>query len=458
MARERPRGGGEGGGSGETDGHRSTTRRGLLAFVGTAGAGLTSAGLLLGEGDGGGERRGGSGGTGDAGPVAVRRETTRATEVSGSRGRTPVIGANLNGRPHRIADRLELIDASDTRWVRAFLDVREKLAGGGRAEDDPDVIALSRLARERDCKLVVSLKWDFSARWSGEEPMAVPPPGSNAERELLDCAARYLAAVGSPVDVVVLGNEPMWETLEADIRVAEPPIVEFTRNAKDHLVEHGDHGDPTYLVGAFNRAHDDATRERHFPGFYRGMFDLVRDDPDVDGIDLHVHFDRFEEAEATAAVARAALPEATIAATEFSPVWRYHRHVHDPIDASPAGEQFAREHGLPPGTTAVEYFERAKREPITPGELADFYAAVPWYNVDHVADVYDLFEQFDVSLGTFGFLAGRGMRREDWTRGWTPFHINFLFQPAFVSTEAGLEHTANRHYLEDYRERSGWDE
>ena len=367
----------------------------------------------------------------------------------------PVVGANLNGRPHRLNDALELLDASETTWVRAFLDVRAKMERGTDPREDPDVVALRRAGREKGCKLIVSLKWDFKANWGDKPRMRVPEPGSNGEEALVRWGGALLSAIGEPVDVVVLGNEPMWETLDPDVKVEDPPIVAFTRTVKDHLVSDGDHGDPTYLVGAFNRGHDDYLREQAFPQFYRAMTEFVREDPDVDGVDLHVHFDGLSQAEAMIANAREAFPDEVITATEFSPVWRYDRNVHAPVADSEAGAAFARDHGLPDGMTAVEYFEDAKRNPRSAEELADFYEAVPWYNVDHVADVHALLEEYDVRVGTFGFLADRGMRNEDWRERWTPFHVNFLYQPALLDDRDGVEHTANLHYLEDYRRLSG---
>ena len=372
-----------------------------------------------------------------------------------SPGVTPVLGANLNGRPRRLDGAMELIGASGTRRVRAFLDVRRIIEAGGDPREDPDVVALRRVAREAGCSLIVSLKWDFRANWGDKAPMNVPPQGSDAEAELFRTAARCLEHLGDAVDVVVLGNEPMWETLAEDVKVAEPPVVRFTRSAKDYLVDSAGLTNPTYLVGAFNRGHDDRLREREFPHFYEATAEFVREDPDVDGVDLHVHFDAFSEAEAMVANARELFPEEVITVTEFSPVFRYARNVERPIDTWPAGEAFARDHGLPGSTTAVEYFERAKREPRPAEELADFYEAMPWYDVDHLERMYRLFDAHDVGIGTFGFLAGFGMRNEDWTRRWTPFHINFLFQPALLDASDGVEHAANLHYLEDYRRLAG---
>lgn len=439
-------------GSGPEPAHtRYWTRRSLLSAA-AAGLGVGSLGIHM-------------AGSGSEAPAAV---TTRGkaeanpdslvdssdTAVEGGGPQSPILGANLNGRPHRLGDKFHLLEASNTSYVRAFLDVRHKLSSDVPPERDPDVLALRTAAQEWDCKLIVSLKWDFSASWGDKTPIAVPPAGSPTDRALCRCATAYLDGIGAPIDTVVLGNEPMWETRPEDIKVADPPIVRFTRTLTDYLVENGTHGDPTYLVGAFNRVHDDGIRDEQFSEFFRNMYSMVRNDEAVDGVDLHVHYASFDTAEKSVAVARQALPDAVLTATEFSPIWRYNRYTDTPIDASSAGKAFAETYDLPEGMTAVEYFEDAKREPRSPEELAAFYEAMPWYNGNHLEAIYDLFSAYDVRVGTFGFLQDRGMRHEDWRQHWLPFHINFLFQPALMRADAGLEHTAHPLYIDDYRERA----
>jgi len=384
-----------------------------------------------------------------ASAFSPRLETSRDASATAT---TPVLGANLNGRPHRLLDDLELLDVSDTTWVRAFIDVRKKLQAGQDPSEDPDVVALRRVARRKDCNLVVNLKWDFAGSWGQKAEEPVPDPNSSREVSLFQCAARYLDGIGVPVDVVVLGNEPLWETPDEDLRGGDPAVVRFTRRVKDYLVDHYD-GDPTFLAGAFNRLDDVSIREFEYRAFHERTFDLIRNDDDIAGADLHVHFDGLEEAKAMVATARSKLPDSVLVATEFSPVFRYDRHTDVPIDRSDAGRRFAEAYGIPSGTTAVEYFEAAKENPISREELADFFEAMPWYNEHHVADVYDLFDEYDVSLGALGFLQGVGMRGEDWTTDWTPFHVNFLFQRALLDDE----HGAHPSYLPDYRDRTGGD-
>jgi hypothetical protein len=71
-----------------------------------------------------------------------------------------------------------------------------------------------------------------------------------------------------------------------------------------------------------------------------------------------------------------------------------------------------------------------------------------------VEDVYDNLAEYDVRLGTFGLMQDPGMRNEDWTAGWEPFHINFLYQPALMDATDGVEHTAHPHFIDDYRRRA----
>lgn len=448
----------------EPDVRRAVTRRRFLAtaaaggLAGIAGCqrGRSTEPLTALQGTYGTTPNTGVSGDLDAGVTGRGSEPTADGSALAAQGErtVPVIGGNLNGRPRRLLDNLELLEASNTTWVRAFLDIRQKLAEGHRPERDPDVVALRQAARKQGCRLVVSLKWDFRANWGDKDPMRVPAAGSRDERTLCRAAARYLEAIGVPLDVVVLGNEPMWETPTADITGERPPIVPFTRAVKDHLVDHGDHGDPSYLLGSLNRLDRDALRTRQFPAFLEQVFGWAREDEDVNGVDLHVHYDDFSEARAMVATAREAVPDGTLLVTEFSPVWRYDRYKEVPIDAFDAGERFLRTYGRPAGMTPVEYFEDAKAHPRQPEELGDLYAALPWYNVDHVDDVYRLFTAYDVSVGTIGFMQGRWMREEDWTTAWTPYHINALFQPALLRTDRGLARTAHPSYLEAYRRRA----
>lgn len=362
---------------------------------------------------------------------------------------SPSIGGTLNGRPHRLNDDLALIGKSNTTWMHAFLDVRGKYGQNVSPRDDPDVRALRRAAGKTGTKLIVSLRWDFIGIWGDKEAKNVPSAGGSREVALFEYATKLLEAIGQPVDVIVLGNEPIWETPDEDVTGSDAPFVPFTRRLKDHLVQNYTVDDTRLLLGAFNRLYDGEVWWE-YQHFYRQLFDLARSDDGIDGIDLHIHYDDLGEAEEMLSDAREAVPDGMIIATEFSPMWRYERNTDKPIDGFNGGDRFADRYGLPSGMTVREYFEAAKDDPRPRGEMATFMEIMPWYNVNFVEDMHNLLAEYGAQVGTIGFLQDIGIRNMDWPSDWRPFTINYLFQRGLIDSPNG----SHPHYIDDYRERS----
>ena len=412
-------------------------RRRLLAYSAAA---VGFAGCL----EGGGE---------DTAPTFTEVESIGPTQNTTERARestvTPRIGGSLNGRPFRLEDDIELLQQSETTWLHAFLDVREKYEQDVTPREDPDVVALRRAIQEVGTKLVVSLQWDFMGLFGDKGPTNLPPAGSAHESALIEYATELLAAVDEDVDIVVLGNEPVWETLDEDFVGRNTPLIHFTRTLKEHLVQHYATGDTQFLLGAFNRLYGNYVSKKYHR-FYSQLFEMARNDDDIAGIDLHVHYEAFGQAERMLAVARKAFPAGVVTVTEFSPMWRYAQKKNEPITSFEGGERFADRYGIASSTTVTEYFEAAKDDRLSATEAADFMDAMPWYNVDFVEDMYDLMDRYDVTVGTFGFLVERGIRNVDWTEEWAPFAINCLFQPGLIETDNG----AHPHYIDDYRVRA----
>ena len=380
-------------------------------------------------------------------------ETAEKTSVTADRPRaaapTPSIGGSLNGRPHRLNDSLGLVEKSNTEWMHAFLDVREKVDQDVSPKEDPDIEALRRLSRDTGTKLIVSLQWDFMGLFGKKQPKHVPPSESDRERALFEFATELLAAINRPVEIILLGNEPIWQTLNEDLLGSDAPLLRFTRRLKDHLVQNYSTGNPRFLVGSLNRLYDASVRNKFGP-FYRKLFKMARNDDDIDGVDLHVHYDELREARTMLTVAREALPDGTITATEFSPIWRYKRNTDERITAFVGGDQFANRYGHPNNMTVLEYFKAAQENPRSREEMADFMETMPWYNVNFVEDMYDLLTEYGVEVGAVGFLQGTGFRHVELTPDWRPFQINYLFQRGLIDTHDG----SHPHYLNDYRKRT----
>lgn len=416
-------------------------RRRLLAL---------SAGVIGLSGCGGNK---GSLKNGTTGMMSTSRDASRGAFTETERARpaatTPHVGGSLNGRARRLGDDLELLEESNTTWLHAFLDVRKKHERNANPRDDPDVKALRHASRDKGVKLIIALKWNFTGNFGNVEPTNVPQSGSARRQTLFEYATKLLRAIERPVDIIVLGNEPVWEAPDKDVKGSDPPLISFTRELKDHLVTNYDAGDPQYLVGSFNRLYGEHVR-KEYGQFYQQLFEMARNDDEIDGIDLHVHYDGFRQAEEMFTVARNKVPEGTITATEFSPVWRYERNKDVPIAAFKNGGRFVDQYGIPPETTVTEYYRAATENPRSRSEMGDFMEAMPWYNANFVEDLYDLLNEYDAKVGAFGFLQDTGFRHAEITSDWIPFQINYLFQRGVIDTEDG----AHPHYLDDYRKRT----
>lgn len=412
-------------------------RRRVLAGA-TAVAGFGGYGWYVNDGD--------DAENGTSTPTKTNERTTTDAKQTSSAAKTPSIGGSLNGRPHRLSDDLGLVEKSNTEWMHAFLDVRRKYKQDVSPQADPDIKTLRRIRRDTEAKLIVSLQWDFMGLFGDKEPRHLPSAKSEREQALFEYATELLIAIEQPVDIILLGNEPIWETPNEDVIGSDAALLPFTRRLKDHLVQNYTVGNPRLLVGSFNRLYDNSVRNK-FGDFYRKLVEFARNDDDIDGIDLHIHYGELKEARVMLNVARKLLPDGMITATELSPIWRYNRNIEERITAFAGGDQFVDQYGHPEEMTVLGYFKTAQENPRSRGEMADFMATMPWYNVRFVEDMYDLLNKFDVDVGTFGFLQGIGFRHMDLSEDWRPFQINYLFQRGLLASEDG----AHPHYFDDYR-------
>lgn len=387
-------------------------------------------------------------GASDTNPKEAENETPNERVDSRTVTNSTTVGGTLNGHPRILKDDLTLIQDSNTSWLHAFLDVRGKFESGAIPVNDRDVEVLRRVATEADTNIAVSLLWDFKGTF-GKTKMNVPEPGSRQERALFEYATKLLAAIDHPPEVLVLGNEPMWETPKEDVHGPNPAVVPFTRNLKDHLVEHYRTGESKLLVGSFNRLHS-GYLNRYFSHFRRGFFEMARNDGDIDGVDLHVHFEKFEEAEEMIATAREEVPNGIVTTTEFSPAGRYNKHENTKIAQFESGKRFVNRYDFPEDMTVKQYFKRAINNPRPRKEIAAFYEAMPWYNVRFVEDMYNLLKEYEVSVGFILFMVGPGLGNGNWPTSWTPYPLNGLYQVPLINTKYG----AHPHYLSDYRARA----
>lgn len=358
--------------------------------------------------------------------------------------RGQLLGANYNERPRDVD--AALLDASRTPWVRGFFDILQ-LEGTENLTSNANVAGMRRAA-DAGQELLVSLKWAFE-----RENENVPAPGSPREAELFELAVDTLLAIDRPINSLVLGNEPMWETLHADLQFdnGAVPYVTFTERLLDHIqAEFGTQfaAHPRYFVGSLNRV-DQANNQNK--DVVQELLRITREDADIAGLDLHLHFDSQEQARAMLEYGRQEIGEdKDLLVTEFSPVWRYENALNDPIGATLDGALFAQQFGYAPTLEVDEYLTTTYSDQVSRQEWTDFIESQPWYNENHIADMHGMFREFDVSVATLGFSQPLSFRGTNAASGnYTPFHINWLYVIGLIEGTDFLE-AYNERYMDDW--------
>ncbi|MAT68696.1 MAG: hypothetical protein CMJ58_04160 [Planctomycetaceae bacterium] len=357
-----------------------------------------------------------------------------------------ILGANYN-ETSRYVDEAQLA-LSKTKWVRGFFDILQMQDVGNLATND-NIVGLRR-AQAAGQQVIFSFKWAFE-----NHNQNVPTPGSPQEAALFARAVETLEAVGAPINHIVLGNEPMWETRQADLQRPAPgeapAVVTFTERLLDYVQQH--YGAlqtqrPQYYVGSLNRLYDAGPQGS---AVVQEFFQLARDNPLVAGVDLHVHYDTLQEAQEMMQFARSTLGAGKdLLATEFSPVWRYQNALDEPIGADPAGAQFAQQYGYEPSLLVQDYLHDAFASQVSRQEWTDFIVSQPWFNEHHIRNMHALFRQHGVSVATLGYNQTEAMRGLDPTRsGYAPFQINWLFIEGLVEESEPLD-ASNEPYMADW--------
>lgn len=372
--------------------------------------------------------------------VAVSFLCSTANDASGQ-----ILGANFNGRSRNVDP--TLLDTSNTLWVRGFFDMFE-LADDPNLQTNSDILGMQRAA-DAGRQLMVSFKWNFDGHGTH-----VPSPGSPQETALFNLAVDALKAIDRPINSIVLGNEPMWETLNTDLQRSSPhqrtPLANFTERLLDHLDSFFGSPQahrPHYFLGALNRLDQQSNRSKDI---VQDFFQIARDNPKVAGMDIHIHVNNLSQAESQLNYTRSQLvPAKDLLVSEFSPVWRYKDALDDPIGQSPAGAQFAQQYDYPSTMHVLDYLSAAFADQVSRQEWTDFISSQPWFNTNHVADMHQLFKQYDVSVATMGFAQQLSLRGFQPTNDWNPYTLNWLYIAGLVNASP-LSEAYNEPYMEDW--------
>lgn len=316
------------------------------------------------------------------------------------------------------------------RWVRGFVNVQRNyltfdapnpsvitgvLEGniaqkGDIVSGSADILAVQAVdkfvevkgmkVRGERLKTILSLKTDFKVGCVVGKPAAcagVPAVGTPAMQSLLTAIHDRLLAndLGAYVDILVVGNEPMFETPVADARrygeyldllVAELVKLRTAQGWSFRI-----------FAGALNKAStlkDDPILET--------VLDVVNRNADVEGLDLHLHVRSLAEADADLDFVRNTKGVSKdIVTTEFSLVGLWTEKAHEKLG------DWGVAYGYPFDMKFYEWLNVLMKRagdghPVAPAEFMSFFRSRQWYTEQWFTDFFGALERYHLLAATYG--------------------------------------------------------
>lgn len=342
-------------------------------------------------------------------------------------------GANVNERLHWLLPKL--LDQTATTWVRGFIPASEFMNGERSFQTDPGLLRLKAAAASGH-KVILSIKWDCAGKGAAGP---VPAPGSAREQTWFKFADDLISATSGELSILAVNNELFIDTQKPDL-VPGPdgqiPMVRFLQRLVEHISAghpHASGGGPLPIfVGGFTRL--DTPRIQNNPAT-RAMFNWINHDPRVAGVDYHLHQPDMQSTVAAMDFLRKNVPSKPGIVTEFSLVWKWKRHLTDPIGATDAGKAFAKQYGLSPTLSVVDFCNRAFQSPVPEAEWQAFLASQSWFEPNYLNEIGPEMQSHGVIVATYAFtlnpLQNRPRPRHP-TPTIAPWYINQLLIPGLA--------------------------
>lgn len=291
-------------------------------------------------------------------------------------------------------------------WVRGFINVHSEFL---KVEDnvivgvDEDAIRTSSLSRQfmaakaslgDGVKFMLSLKIPF-----GEDEGLVPEVGSEACEHIFTAVRMLLGSfdMGRNISLLVMGNEPMWENWNAGLQDDDADDYKaFLNEFADRLAQWKSEEGWTFEVfaGSLNRI-----SEVQRPTI-QAVMDVVNENPNVDGLDLHLHCRNINQAEDDLRLAREKYGVTKkLICTEFSMVRNLEGEGGTDHRTENLGN-WGTSHGYSATMKLWEYLDMAVKNasagnPVSYEEFQSLFESFSWYPRNWFTTFYDAFRKYD---------------------------------------------------------------
>ncbi|GHV02722.1 hypothetical protein FACS1894159_11670 [Bacteroidia bacterium] len=351
------------------------------------------------------------------------------------------LGANFNENIVEIEGVSDLLNSSRVEWVRAFVQIPQRFLkkSNGVITGVVSDAVFEQYAETREMinfksnsngriKLIMSLKIPFE-NFEHE----VPEVDSPQTGYILEACRKFLQLhdLGRHIDILVMGNEPMWENGNKASNAKN--YSDFLNRLASELTGWKQANGWTFKVyaGALNRVSLQAATHSLIPA----VISTVNENPAIDGLDLHIHALTTDEIGATLKMVRENFNVTKdLICTEFSMVWVYDAHSNDKLG------QWGVDHGYSSNMSMYEWLnqvvDRAHAgNPIGQEEFASFFESAAWYPRNWFQTFYDEFVKYRVYAATGRFSCVYRENNEPYTSSTTLWDINAIYNSKLLGND-----------------------
>ncbi|MDD3322876.1 MAG: T9SS type A sorting domain-containing protein [Paludibacter sp.] len=315
------------------------------------------------------------------------------------------LGANFNENIDKAST--TLITKSAVKWIRGFVNVPMyclNLSTNGTVTgvNDYGIQTLSGIntlinaknvtVNDERVKVIFSLKMDFTTK-----NMGVPASGSTEMGYVLTSVEKLLKEknLGASIDILVVGNEPMWETPVADANNYEAFLNQLID--KVDSLKTANNWNYEIFAGSLNKA---STNKTH--AILQKVLKIAKENPKISGLDVHEHVTLLSDAENDIKYLRETQGfTKKMMCTEFSLVWLWDAHENDILGSWGALNGYSSTMKMYEWLNAVMLKSYAGT-PVSQDLFRSYFESTSWYPKNWFNTFYDLFKKYNFSVIFYG--------------------------------------------------------